>query len=541
MIYGYSEGELGNQALSMEPRVPISFKSQALIGRRPYPLRSALAFSIRNQIKHCTLENVCYIGEYRRWEDTVVRIKEGIKRFGSFWSPLLPDQEMHGMLSISDGGKIELEANGPLMIPSNNFRRIIGRVEKHGDVTLDGCYETRTEHDFKGGISKKSFHVGTVLSGFAYEDGEIPLFNDLSFSVEGLDEWVGLNGMRVDLERNDRAATIVYQQPEDVLLALENGMQLLITFRSSFPWGFPKTSDQSISPRAPFKSEATICQKTYLKLISQDARELQDFTTVAQKITTLLCFATDQIVSVDKMWATSKTLRRDIGKGQTAKVPIGIYFRSRPFSKEEPMITRSDFLFGFNEVSNNAEAIIKKWIKAYDQISPTFNLYFSAQMASQQYLEDRFLSLVQGLETYHRRTSDDTYMDVVEFVELSENLINQCPEERRDWLRGKMEHANELNLRRRIKKLIEPFKVIIGNAQRREKLVARIVDSRNYLTHYNECLESRAVVGADLAPLCKKMEALFQLHFLQLIGFSEGELHSIVDRCRPLAWKLRQM
>lgn len=104
--------------------------------------------------------------------------------------------------------------------------------------------------------------------------------------------------------------------------------------------------------------------------------------------------------------------------------------------------------------------------------------------------------------------------------ELIKDLIENCHEEKRDWLQGKLMFANEIVLRKRIKRLIKPFKYLFGNNRNREKLINRVVDTRNYLTHYDQCLKAKAAEGRDLQILCQKMEVLFQLHFLQLIGFS---------------------
>lgn len=118
-------------------------------------------------------------------------------------------------------------------------------------------------------------------------------------------------------------------------------------------------------------------------------------------------------------------------------------------------------------------------------------------------------------------------MDETEFDELIRDLIENFPEEKRGWLEGKLMFANELVLRKRIKKLIEPFNDFFGNKGSRKKLINRIVDTRNYLTHYDQRLEPKAAKGRDLQILCQKMAILFQLHFLQLVGFSQEDINSI--------------
>ena len=153
-------------------------------------------------------------------------------------------------------------------------------------------------------------------------------------------------------------------------------------------------------------TEARISQKTNFKLVSKDARELSDFISVVHKITTFLCFSIDQTVILDSMKATSDDLYQDIGEGKTRTMPINIYYPSRPYSTDEPKIWQHDMLFGFGKIQNDAEEKINKWIKAYEQIDPAFNLYFSAKRGEQQYLDEKFLTLIRGLEAYHKRKFD---------------------------------------------------------------------------------------------------------------------------------------
>ena len=443
-----------------------------------------------------------------------MRIKEKIKRLGYFWLPSEPDEKLLGTLSISDGGHIELEVIGrfggrievSLNADLNPIERIVGHIEKDGFVTLDDCYYKTLPLSLMGDISKSLIHVGKVFIGVRYDEGEIPVFNTLTFSVEGIDEWVGISGISVEHHFEERTATISYQSPEDISLDLDNGMRLLITFH----WTLPG---------APIIKEARISQKTYFQLVSEEERELKEFTSVARKITNFLCFAIDKTVSLDSMSATADNLRQDLGRGQTRLVPVNIYYSSLPYSKDEPKIHQHDMLFGFGKIQNDVEKKIKNWMEAYEKVAPALDLYFLAKMGMRTYLEARFMALAQGLEAYHRRTSDEKRMDEAEFEGLVENLVNQCPEEHREWLSRELKYGNEVNLRKRLRGIINSFKEVIGNRTKRENLIDKIVYTRNYLTHYDLSLESKAAQGEALWTLCLKMELLFQLHFLQLTRF----------------------
>ena len=428
-----------------------------------------------------------------------MRIKEEIKRLGYFWLPSAPDRVIAGILSIADGGNIELEAIGLFddgeIFLSDELRsigRIVGHIEEDGLVTLDDCYYKTGKMSF-GGISKSLIHVGIAFTGVQYDESTLPLFNTLTFSIDGIDEWVGISGISFEPHFEESTATISYQRPEDISINLDNGMRLLITFH----W---------TPPGAPIIREARISQKTHFKLVSEDPRELSDFLSVVRKITTFLCFATDQTVSLDSIVATSNDLCRDIGQGQTRLVSVNIYYSSRPYSTDEPKIQQHNMLFGFGNIQSDVEQKIKNWIKAYEETDPAFDLYFSAKTGGQSYLDDKFLTLARGLEAYHKRKFDEG------FVPLDQ----------------------------RIKCIIEPFKTVIGDKAKQNDLINKIAQKRNDLTHSNLDLAPQTTDNEDLWTLYLKIELLFQLRLLWSIGFSLEDINSIVANCSQLQWKLNQ-
>ncbi len=460
-----------------------------------------------------------------------MRVKEEFKKSGYFWLPDNVENKVPGTLVISDGGDIELEIIGLFdnsihaRNANDDLSRIVGHIEKDGLVTLENCFYKKKNISF-GGISKSLVYVNQVLSGVAYEKGEVVKFNTFSFSIEGLDEWVGITGINVSYEDNLKSAIIKYTPQKEIAYKLDNDVCLHIYFGYTLP-GIPATT------------EAKITHKTYLKLSSETEKELPYFIGHAHKITNLLCFAVDKTVAIDSVLVTSKSIMREIGKGEKDPVPIKIYYPSLPFSEVSPSVSFHAMLFTFDQIRVDAERIINNWIIAYDTIEPSLNLYFSVKVGNHKYLEGKFLALAQALETYHRRTSNEKLMDESIFRNLVAQTICNCSKPNRPWIRGRLIHGNEINLGKRIKMIIEPFKGHVGNSKKRSKLIRGIVNTRNYLTHYSENLKKEAVSGADLWPLCQKMEAIFQLHLLEKLGFSDAEINSIVENSRELKHKFK--
>ena len=159
-----------------------------------------------------------------------MRVKEEFKRLGYFWLPSDRDRKVPGILSISDGGIIKLEVLVPwnsqwVGFNENEVKRIVGRVEKDGPVTLDGCLRKTISADAKSGLSKSIFDVSKAFIGAAYGDEENPRFNTVKFSVERLDNWLGITGLEIEERIEDGKVTISYQPPAVLEMKLSNNMR----------------------------------------------------------------------------------------------------------------------------------------------------------------------------------------------------------------------------------------------------------------------------------------------------------------------------
>lgn len=463
-----------------------------------------------------------------------MRVKEEFKKSGKFWLPSTPERRIVGTLTIFEGGKIELETIDALHINlndafhNNKFERVVGIIDGGDSVTLDDCFYKYSSYGFNP-VSKFSICANKIFIGVAYEEGEIASFNKAVFSIEGIDEWVGISGIKAPNPFSDENIIVTYNAPEEISINLHNGMQLFITFSWS-------------SPSLPCLKKAEITQKTYFKLVCTEEKELNEFISVMHKITTLLCFGIDKVVCLDSVEATSNNHYQDFGDTKR-NIPIRMYYSSLPYCEHESKVYPQRMLFTFGQIRDDFERKINNWIDAYEQLYVVFDLYFSTKMEHQKYFDGKFLALAQGLETYHRRICTEKLMPDDSFNNLKKlvkDAVVQCSEKQhKEWLNSKLHNGNEIYLGKRLEMIVEPFKELIGNKEQREQITKDIKNTRNYLTHYDESLEAKAVHGIDLYYLCLKMEAILQLHFLDVLGFSIDEIKSIFDSNRELQQKLR--
>ena len=460
-----------------------------------------------------------------------MRLDEEYIRTGFFWLPGQEDKKIPGVLSINDGGKVELEIVGhftdevEVLTGSDHIERIVGFVENDSFVTLTECIYSSKSISF-GGISKSKIHVRHAFFNKTRTINEPIEFDSFSFEVDCLDEWVNITGINVERDWEKRTANITYSPPEKISFPLKNGMIFEINFTYTLP-GYQVLK------------EAKINQKINFNINSETPRPLEEYTSIAFKITNLMSFAIDDVVSIKNICTTSPQVQRLIGD-RNHKDTIKIFYESISFSNKIPNHRHYEMLFTYNTIKNDIQNIFNNWISAYDSFSSAFDLYFSTKNGGYKYLESKFLALAQGLETYHRRISDEKLMDQNTFDNLVSSLLKSCPEENKTWLEGRLTYGNEINLRTRIKKIIEPFKMLIGTSKERSRLLAKIVDTRNYLTHYSESLKDNSAKKRELWIICIKMEVIFTLHFLSLIGISDEEILKISKNCQSLKMKIQE-
>ncbi|WPJ96356.1 hypothetical protein SH580_01400 [Coraliomargarita algicola] len=463
-----------------------------------------------------------------------MRFEAPEKLSGFFWMIDKPGKRIPGILSISDGGDVELEIIGNFdenvskAFTSQDFNlpRIHGHVEKRSEVTLDNCFYTNKNFSF-GGISKSRIHVNLLISGVWFEKDEEVAFESISFSVDGLDQWVATAGFQVSPNFEDKSVSISYKAPQEENFPINDDMMLSL----AFAWSIPG---------APLFTEAKVTQSALLKIETKVKQPLRDLISAAYKITNLLSFCIDKTVSISEISAQSKEVVRKYPDGKEIPIAMKVVYRSLPFDEEVPKIESHDMLLRFPQIRKRFSAFICAWFQAYELVEPSINLYFSSRTGAHRFLNGRFLAMAQCLETFHRRLSNETMMDPDKYDSLVETILKSCPETNKDWLSGRLSHGNEVSLRKRLKKIIEPFETEFGGKKAVSRLVDLIVNTRNYFTHFSPDLEVKAADGNELWTLCMKMEAVFQMHLLKQLGLSDDEVSEVLKANRNLQYKIKE-
>lgn len=463
-----------------------------------------------------------------------MRIAEPLVRSGFFWRPDKESYKAPGTLTIDAAGKVRLEILGSFSGPTGSFEeiqddtmiigRVVGQIEKEGLLTLEHCFYRKRPYGF-GSVVKSEIEASWAILGVAFEQDEDIRFDEQCVLIEGFQEWLRVSGLSLSISDRPLIYSIEYRRPD--VITLYDGDDFMLSV------GFGHTM-----PSMTDVKHAEINSSAYLKISAREAQKPSFFFSIITRLREFTSFAIDDTVSISKVWAVNNAIKVSIVDDETKPAKMDLYFRSKNHIDDAPKISRSKMLFRYSEIKDDSHRIFSRWFEMYDVLLPVLHLYFSTRAGSHKYLEGRFLSLAQAVETLHRRTTDETAMEASEFAKLKDLLINAAPEAQKEWVEQKLRFANEISLSRRLKSIIKPFKSQFGSSYERKQLVLWIVDTRNYLTHYDPGSKEKAAHGRNLWILCEKIEALLQLHFLKILSFGEEQIDAVCNGTQLLNGKL---
>ncbi len=476
-----------------------------------------------------------------------MRLLEPIEKPGFFWLPEDAENQVPGILRVSNSGEVELEvfryydamahASGtrplgswplyPVFGGDRNIKRILGIVD-NTPITLDECtYSYKYKAMLTGGVSVSNIIARYAFFGTNYNAGEEVTFRKLTFAVEGLDEWLSVTGFKVDpdFEGDSRiGASIGFRLPNDIEIALSAVLKVKFIFLASIA-GHRVT-------------QPGVSQKAYISLVAEKPMPLVSFLDLTYKLHDFLCLAIDRNTAIETIvgYSSDRTIEN---RGKKHEVGISVYCRSKRYSREKTEIHLPEMLLPYRVVACRIDSILTKWLDNYESHEPVFNLYFATKSNDKAFLESRFLSLAQATEALHRSISSETPMPKAEFRKLRGRILKIVPDGvQKELIQTKLSFANELTLRKRIERMIEPFVCFFGTKEERKDFIREVRDTRNYLTHFDRELKAKAAKWEDLWRLYMKLEALLQLHFMLLIGLDLEFIKTIVNENHSLREKL---
>src|SRR5258706_2892436 len=455
-------------------------------------------------------------------------MKDSFKYDGYWWLPETPENKIFGQLTFIPGDELTIKVQGILNIDSDkndifspdfiNPQFIHGIIQDKSaiekNVTIYKCQQTGSSMSGSG-LQSSSFMGMAAFIGVHFNAVEQLEFKSISVHLSNIEMWSNRNPITVASSDNN-AGRIIQYTSQDSTWAKTDDMDVQIFFYG------PITSYSFTETTVSYETRVEITQheETKFEKYLETIRRLQNFFSLAIGAATYPIGLIGQS-NANKVISENK---------KEIFLPIDIYYLSPSWPKQIKPIHSNEMLFTLTAIESSFEKCIQNWIKKYELLEPAINLYFSVLYNPSNFVEVRFLSLAQAIETYHRRLFDGKYqVDDIYRVGLYNELVKVVPKELdsdfRKSLEGRLKYGNEYSLRTRLRKVIEGVTDIldfnfIQSKPERATFINKVIDTRNYWTHYTSELAEKAVqTGEERLILITQLQLLLEVCFLNDLGF----------------------
>ena len=426
-----------------------------------------------------------------------------------------------------------------------------------------------------------------ILRGFHFYKEEDILFENIYFHFVNLEKWLRIPNIQVTM-----TSDISKKRIEELCVKYNPLPRKSLCDVDNFNLGI---KDRPLNGMTNFYFQQIFCQHIgeahiledkLFELNYHEQNTLESYIECINKVQDFLVFATGQSTNLTEVGTLFKTkIKKPRIEGDTESLierisyidkneifkneyfsisnqsdvkvieeeieeifPITIYFRIS-MSDSKDNFDEDKVLFYFTDVEDVLNIVLKKWYSDAKKIRPVIDLYLGLFYLPKRYLTERFLSLVQAIEAFHRILHGGKYMNKQEYENgIYQNLLRTINEsdsneynltsEFKESLKQRLSFLYEFSLRKRLKEIIRSNKTCFptGFLSEKEKelyseFITYVVDIRNKLTHLDENTDIQSIIGySELLALSNNLEALLRCCIMKFLGVSEEVIKRRIEQ-----------
>lgn len=234
----------------------------------------------------------------------------------------------------------------------------------------------------------------------------------------------------------------------------------------------------------------------------------------------------------------------DVKLAEGVAQPAQVHFYARMIHGEGRGETKSERrtpIVTGPELNRFNPQAVQLWFDQFEAFDSALQLFFTITSARKMFTNIRLLLAIQALEVFHRRTSGETVMAEQKFAEFTEAMVAAIPSDTEPEMREKLESlyrfANEPSLKQRLRSIVGSLTEAFGEAPGgfNGKFLRKLVDTRNYYTHFSVELSERTLDGEGMYWATRRVVLLLTLLFLQRLGVGADDIKPLLQRHREFA------
>lgn len=188
--------------------------------------------------------------------------------------------------------------------------------------------------------------------------------------------------------------------------------------------------------------------------------------------------------------------------------------------------------FYWVEDQKSFEGSISRWFIMNEKISPSLRLLFDTYLPDYTLSENSFLNMAQALELFHRQYYPIKESEIEGFYQKVNRILGGIVNEAdRKHIKGIIgPYAHEKSLRKRIKECLVELKGtdIPDRIGGDKNFINKIVNNRNYYTHYDPKSTTVAVDLEILNRLTAKLKVILVGLLLKKLGYKDEFINKLI-------------
>lgn len=396
---------------------------------------------------------------------------------------------------------------------------ICGTLFSGTKILLYDCSTGRENSRFMQ-YTKQIIYAKYSFLGLLINSIEEIKFKKVIFDFGNIIAWSGLCNYNWEFS-NEGGSDLKWVHKEPVKFKVRENLEVVF-LPSQGSVGIGDIFESEIKARQYISVEFTYSNFVEWEVVKNDALSMQY----------LIGIGTNQRVEINSAKYCHSSIYIELPKvdnvSEKIYEPVDVIFGTGEV--EATQNTNSyDFLYTLSDIKKND--IFVRWNENYSMLKPVLDLYFIAFSNTIQSPEMLFLNLMQALETYHARFITD---DAKSYPQRVNSLVesfcqgNSNIEEWRTFLldNGQAKNTNNIYLRSRLADLVFANGELPFWPQKcfPEEYIRKIIDTRNYYTHYDQSKFEKAFSKEELPCINEHLLALLQYHLLILMGFDVKEV-----------------
>lgn len=452
---------------------------------------------------------------------------------GVFWLPEHPKDEVSGTLSYDPENGAALKLLGIFGDFREGLKWAFGRARDDEKAVIYGvttrgkpisllhAINTKRQINMPG-IPHETWSSNLLVIGahITNADDEA-IFHKSYFRFEDVESWLEHSPFTDTFDPESKTLNVLAEKPREVAFASH----------ADFDVSSVGSLYSDNEPATHFVIDVT----TQMAITPREPQSLNWHLDRAVRLQELASLCTGHFLPL-----TSFELRGpdvELGGGGTRPAEVHFYAqmihgegRGQTKSKRRTPIVTGPELTRFNPQA------VQLWFDQFEAFDPALRLFFTITGARKMFTNIRLLLAIQALEVFHRRTSGETVMAEQKFAEFTEAMVSAIPPDTEPDMREKLESlyrfANEPSLKQRLRSIIASLTDAFGEAPDGfdSKFLRKLVDTRNYYTHFSAELSTRSLDGEGMYWATRRVVLLLTLLFLQRLGIAADDIKPLLQR-----------